>query len=529
MAYYDAIVIGAGHNGLTAAVIMAREGLRVLCLEKNHYVGGMAATTELIKGYRFEIAGSVLFPMPDEIFDDLGLDACPTYDAEVMSVNVGRPDETPMIFYSDPEQLMAHIAETNGLDAVTGMAEILAWADAPARAIGRFDVGQPPKTLDQMLACANTEQERQAIRTALFGSVMDVVDTYLPDRKRHAMLRGMLAFLAVNSTYRGPYTPGSAMCLAFALATTGTRMMRKLDGGIGALSDHLRNLFLGHGGELRLHTRVSEILVEHGRTVGVRLSDGQIVTAPVVVSNLDPTVTFTRLLDPAELPETIVRRVEAIDHRAAYIQMHFALNDLPEFTGPYEVLNQRKLRASMGMFGSPEAMQRDYEDCRRGMLPQSPSLGMQIPSMYDPALAPPGKHAGSAFAFYFPITGTHEEQSRLKDQMADRVVAKITTMAPNFPDIIDRHLTYASYTFDMMFGCTGGDFCHGLIHPELMGPFRPGPRGWLDAPIPIDGLYLCGAGCHGGPGVTFIPGYNAGHAVLDAARGAASPAHVVSH
>src|SRR5262249_48388448 len=138
----------------TAAVVMAREGLRVLCLEKNHYVGGMAATTELIKGYRFEIAGSVLFPMPDEIFDDLGLDACPTYDAEVMSVNVGRPDEAPMIFYSDPEQLMAHIAETDGLDAVAGMAEILAWADAPARAIGRFDVRQPPKTLDQMLACA---------------------------------------------------------------------------------------------------------------------------------------------------------------------------------------------------------------------------------------------------------------------------------------------------------------------------------------------------------------------------------------
>jgi len=525
---YDVIVIGAGHNGLTAAAVMARGGLRVLCVEKNHYVGGMASTTELMKGYRFEIAGSVLFPMPDEIFDELGLDACPTFDLEVMSVNVGGPAHAPMLFYSDPEKLMNHVAETNGFDAVAGMAEIMAWSEAPARALGRFEVCRPPKTLDEMLGCARNEQEREAIRTALFGSVMDVIDRYLPDRERHAMLRGMLAFLAVNSTYRGPYTPGSAMCLAFAMATTGTRMMRKLHGGIGALSNHVRGLYESNGGELRLHTKVEEILVEHGRVQGVRLGDGEVVTAPVVVSNLDPTVTFTRLLDPADLPDTLTRRVQAIDHRAAYIQMHFALDALPEFAGPYAVLNEGQLRGSMGMFGSPEDMQRDYEDCCRGLVPRRPSLGMQIPSVYDPDLAPPGKHAGSAFAFYFPVTGSQEEQSRLKDVMAEHVVEKITEMAPNFRDVIDRQLTYASYTFDMMFGCTDGDFCHGLIHPELMGPFRPGPRGWLDLPLPIEGLYLSGAGCHGGPGVTFIPGYNCGHAVLDALEPSSSRERVAT-
>ncbi|OWY59387.1 dehydrogenase, partial [cyanobacterium TDX16] len=192
---------------------------------------------------------------PDEIYDDLGLDACPTYDAEVMSVNIG-PDQAPMIFYSDPMRLLDHIGETNGMDAVAGMAEIAAWAEAPARAIGRFDVRKPPKSLDQMFACATNEAERQAIQDALFGSVMDVIDRFLPDKERHGMLRGMLAFLAVNSTYRGPYSPGSAMCLAFAMASTGSRMMRKLDGGIGALSQHVRGLFEQHGGELRLQARV---------------------------------------------------------------------------------------------------------------------------------------------------------------------------------------------------------------------------------------------------------------------------------
>lgn len=521
MADYDAIVIGGGHNGLTAAAVMARGGMRVLVLEKNQYSGGMASTTELIRGYQFEIAGSVLFPMPDEIHDDLGLGAVPTIDQEVMSVNVGGPDTAPMIFYSDPAQLMDHIAETNGLDAVTGMAEIMAWCDAPARALGRFEVRTPPKSLDEMFACARNEDEREAIRIALFGSVMDVLDRFLPDRERHAMLRGMLAFLSVNSTYRGPYTPGSAMCLAFAMATTGTRMMRKLEGGIGALSQHVRSLAEAHGTTVRLHAKVERILHEDGRATGVQLTDGEIIEAPVVVSNLDPLTTFTRLLGDDVTPDPLRKRVSRVDHRAAYLQMHFALTGLPEFEGAYEAINEGKRRSSIGMFGSPEEMQRDYEACCRGEMPALPSMGMQIPTVIDPGLAPEGHHAASAFAFYFPVVDGHDAQSRMKDEMAERMIAKVARMAPNFPDLIERTVVYPSYTYELMYGCTDGDFCHGLIHPDLMGPFRPGPRGWPDLPVPLDGLYLCGAGCHGGPGVTFIPGYNCGHEVLETAPVAA--------
>jgi phytoene dehydrogenase-like protein len=162
-------------------------------------------------------------------------------------------------------------------------------------------------------------------------------------------------------------------------------------------------------------------------------------------------------------------------------------------------------------------MQRDFEDCRAGVVPSVPSFNLQIPTIGDPAMAPPGKHAASTFAFYFPIGADREAQSRLRDDMAARIVDRITGFAPNFPDLVDRQLNYPAYTYELMFGCTGGDFTHGLLQPEFMGPFRPGPRGWADNPVPVEGLYLCGAGCHGGPGVTFIPGYNAGYAVLEAA------------
>jgi phytoene dehydrogenase-like protein len=231
MPEYDAIVIGAGHNGLTAAAVMARGGMRVLCLEKNHFIGGMSSTTELSRGYRFELAGSIQFPIPNEIFDDLGFASCPIYEPEVQSAGISPSGQPPVLLYSDPERLLEHLGEAIGIDAVMGMAEIAAWAEAPARAIGRFDVGKPPKSLDEMWACASNEKEREAIRVAMFGSVMDVVDRYLPDRDKHAHVRSMLSFLAVNSTFRGPSSPGSALCLAFALASPGDATMSRSGAG----------------------------------------------------------------------------------------------------------------------------------------------------------------------------------------------------------------------------------------------------------------------------------------------------------
>ncbi len=146
MSDFDAIVIGAGHNGLTAAAVMARGGLKVLCLEKNHFIGGMSSTNELTRGYRFELAGSIQFPIPNEIYDDLGFASCPIYEPEVQSASIGPSGEPPILLYSDPERLLEHLSDKLGLDAVMGMAEVAGWADAPARAIGRFDVRKPPKS-----------------------------------------------------------------------------------------------------------------------------------------------------------------------------------------------------------------------------------------------------------------------------------------------------------------------------------------------------------------------------------------------
>lgn len=238
-----------------------------------------------------------------------------------------------------------------------------------------------------MYACAANDGERRAIHEMLFGSAMDVIDRFLPDKEKHAVMRGMLAFLAVNSTYRGPYTPGSTTCLAFALAVPddSTAMMTKLSGGIGALTDHLRELFVSHGGELRFRAKVEQILVERDAVTGVRLRGGSTLTAPIVVSNLAPDVTLNRLIAPEHLPAQMVSRLSGRDHRASFVQMHFALDGLPEFAPPHEFLNEPGMQQSVGIFGSPESQQLHWENCRRAIVPDNPSMGLQIPSVHDPA------------------------------------------------------------------------------------------------------------------------------------------------
>lgn len=513
---FDAIVIGAGHNGLAAAALLQRAGLRTLCLDAKLYAGGMASTVELFDGYRFEIAGSLQFPTSAVVSRELGLDALPTVDVEVMSVSLRGIGDDPVIYYTDPMKLLTHLNEVHGAEAVNGMAGLMAWSQAPTRALGRFDAGRPAKTLDGMYACAGNEFERAAITDMLFGSVTDVLDRYLPDAEKHGALRGMLSFLAVNTTYRGPSTPGSAAALAFGLAVPDENavLMKKLRGGIGALTTHLRDLLVDGGGELRLRSAVQEILTAGGRVTGVRLEDGSQLSAPIVVSGVAPDATITGMLDPGVLPGEVRERFARVDHRGSYLQMHFALDGLPTFAEPYGMLNDAALQSAIGLFNTPEELQQQWEDCRRGIVPADPAIAIQLPSVQDPDLAPPGKHAVSAFSLWFPVEGSDASYGDLKAQMGQRVIDKITRLAPDFERRIIRHTTFTPKHMGTMFGAPGGDYCHGLIHPEQMGPNRPGPKGHPDQPIPIDGLYLGSAGCHGGPGITFIPGYNAAQAAL---------------
>jgi phytoene dehydrogenase-like protein len=513
---YDAIVVGAGHNGLTAATLLQRAGLRTVVLEAKRYAGGMASTVELFDGYKFEIAGSVQLPTSALVSKELGLDTLPQVELEVMSVSLIDEQTTPLIYYTDMVEAATHMEQVHGLDAMLGMAELLGWSVAPTRALGRFEQGTRPKTIDEMYACASSEGERANVTEMLFGSCTDVLDRYLPDKEKHAALRGMLAFLAVNSTYRGPSSPGSAAGLAYGMAVPdeSTVLTKKLKGGIGVLTQHLEQQLIEAGGHVRLDAAVSEITVADGRVTGVVLASGERIEAPTVVSAVAPDLTLNTLVTAGSVAPELSARLDRIDHRGSYVQMHFALDGVPEFVAPYEFLNDPKMQSAIGFFQPPDVLQRQFEDSRRGIVPSDPAVAFQIPSASDPELCPPGKAAASAFSLWFPVEEDPSEYARLKVEMGDRVIEKITRFAPNFESLILKYTTFTPKHMGTMFGAPGGDYCHGLIHPELLGQFRPGPLGYLDQPHGISGLYLGSAGCYGGPGITFVPGYNAAHEVL---------------
>ena len=188
----------------------------------------------------------------------------------------------------------------------------------------------------------------------------------------------------------------------------------------------------------------------------------------------------------------------------AYLQMHFALDGIPEFAPPYELLNDPDMQSNIGIFSTPEELQQQWEDCRRGIVPADPAIALQIPSVNDPGLAPPGKHAASAFSLWFPPADARSGDSREETQssygeMKVEMGRRVIRLAPNFESLIIRHTTFTPKHMGTMFGAPGGDYCHGLIHPDQIGINRPGPKGYVGQPIPIDGLYLASAGCHRRP------------------------------
>src|SRR5262249_48108859 len=217
---------------------------------------------------------------------ELGLDDLPTVDLDVMSVSLRGIGDEPLVYYTDPMKLLTHINDVHSAEAVNGMAGLMAWCQAPTRALGRFDAGQLPTTVDELSACATNEFERSSITDLLFGSVTDVLDRYLPDKEKNGALRGMLSLLACNTTYRGPATPGTAAALAygFAVPDENALLVKKLRGGIGARTSHLQNVFTSSGGELRLRSKVGEIMVSRERVTRGRLEGGPTFTPPDVVS-----------------------------------------------------------------------------------------------------------------------------------------------------------------------------------------------------------------------------------------------------
>lgn len=515
----DVIIVGAGHNGLAAGALLAKRGLRVLILEKNRYVGGMAGTREILDGCRNDVGASLLFPLARGLMEELELEryGVELLELPIMSCSIARPGDPPLVFYANPLRMALGVWRQFGARALLGFAKLVAFTRYPAKVIARYETGTKPRDVEELIAEAPSARAREQLERTFRGSAMDLIDRFFPDAERHRPLRAQLAFAAVQSTYKGPFTPGSAFCLVYTLSPNDAGgLMKRVRGGMGSLSEALQRSVVDKGGEVRLGAPVLRVLVENGRAVGVALRSGEEIRAKIVISNLDKAATLLGLVGEQNVSAEAAARARDVEQRGAYVHLLFKLQGLPRYGPPLEHLNaDPATRFNLGLFTEPEELQASYEACLRGELPRNPPVALQIPTVVDPTLAPEGFHLGTAYGFYFPCEAPKRDRGKLRDEMAERIIDRVEAVYPGFRERIVDFAVFSSDHFAAMQGATGGDFTHGLMHPEQM----LGGRALLPGSAhrtPIDGLYLCGASCHPGPGVTFLPGHGCALEVAEA-------------
>lgn len=514
MTRYDAVVIGGGHNGLTAACYLAKAGLAVLVLERRDVLGGACVTEELFPGFRLNVASYTLGMLQPEIVEELGLAAfgfeCYVRDPQFMAP---FPDGRYLVVYPDLERTIPEVAKFSRHDAE-------AWprfeADgARVGAILRRYFLMPADTWgwgDFAAEFRSADDQRRLARFIL-GTTRDLVDAYFESDA----IKGVLAFGGAVGTFVGPSTPGSAYSKAHHLAgRIGEHLgcFGYVRGGMGALSQALATALRAHGGAIRTEATVERILIRDGVAAGVGLAGGEEIHARLVLSNADPTHTLLGLVGEPALDPQIVTDLRRYRTEGCSYKINLALDALPRFTCLPAGDQRPYLQGGIAISPSVEYLEGAYQEARRGRPPKRPYVLMHLQSLTDPALAPPGKHTLTMYGDwvpYRPAGGPWTEAT--KEAFAEDVLDTVAEYAPNIRDVIRDRMVLVPPDIEQRFNITGGHIFHGDLILEQLFSLRPMP-GFGSHRMPVPNLYLCGSGSHPGGYVSGMPGRNAAMVAL---------------
>jgi phytoene dehydrogenase-like protein len=520
---YDAIIIGAGHNGLVTACYLARAGLRVLVLERRHIVGGACVTEETFPGFKVSTASYVNSLFHTEIVRDLKLTS---HGYEVLPRNPSSftpfLDGRSLIMGPDADETREQIAKFSKRDAerypeYEAMLERVAAVVEPTLTVTPPDLRRPRAgDLKTLLTLGRSfrklgDATGEAVEI-LTGAARPILDRWFESEE----LKGTLATDAIIGAMASPSMPGTAYVLFHHVMgeAGGTRgVWAYMRGGMGGITQALAGAAREHGADIRCEAEVASILVRDGRAAGVSLASGDEFHAPIVASNADANVTFLRLLDRSLLPEAFVADVERISYASASLKINVALDELPNFSavpgsepGPHH-------RGTIHLVPDQDYIERAFDDAKYGRPSADPVIECQLPSVVDPTVAPEGKHLMSMFIQYAPYElrdGTWDDH---RDAFADRVFDVVNDYAPNFKNAVSDRQVLAPPDLERVFNLTGGNIFQGAMTPGQLFAFRPVP-GYARYRTPIRGLYLCGSAAHPGGGVMGTPGLNAAREIL---------------
>ena len=504
----DAIVVGGGHNGLTTAFYLARAGLSVTVLEAQNAVGGACRTEELVAGYRFSTCANRLWWLRARVAGDMRLFERGLVVQEGVRTRILEGNK-PFVWWRDEDALRAEIARFSSHDANQWTEWISLWKRA-AQLLGPFLLSYPP-TVPELFAAAAKRQEESLLGMLLTNSIMELTDRYFESPEMRSSTGSVHDIGSL-------WDHGSALAMAVSSALetyseTGISMPQGyVRGGMGRLTELMRQAAEEVGATIRTGARIDQIKVEQGRVVGVELTTGEQLVADLVISNADPKRTFLQLLDTTDLPGSFVERVKAIRTDIAPLKFHCALSQLPEWFA-FEGSDIPTL-GPLTIKPSREHYERAWDDARQGRLPEAPYMVAMTPSTWDPSLAPPGHHTVSFWIVFAPVRLKDGTWSERRDEMAERLLRQIDRYSPNFRNALVDYVLLTPTDLEERVLLTDGQIHHADMVPSQMFWQRPLPE-LARYRAPIRGLYLCGAGQHPGGEVSGGPGHNAAHAVLE--------------
>jgi len=508
---YDAIVIGAGHNGLVAASYLAKRGLSVLVFERRERVGGACVTNEIIKGYRVSGAAQVLGMFRSEIVRDLELERHGLrYQLREPEVFVPFPDGQHLFFYRDVERTMASIARLSMRDA-EAYPRYDAYTSGIARVVGRFMLAPAPSLEEFANAFAGPDAV-DMLQCALFASV----DEYLSRFFTSDYVKAPLAYGGLSGSAAGPRTPGTAFSKFYHSATglgstLGTWAL--VHGGMGSVTTALAAALRQHGGEIMCGKAVAAVRYLNGCAMGVVLEDGSEYRSAVVLSNAEPKRTLLDLVPKEALPPSVRERLQRIRTDGSGFKLNFALSELPDFLAmPGRAVGPQHTGGVM-VAPSIEYMERAWDEAKYGRPSTRPFSQMFLQSATDATLAPEGHHTLSMWGHHFPYRLREGDVDVERERLRERMINLMSEYAPNFRDSVLACEVFLPADLEREYGLTGGQIFHGDLMPGQVLWGRPLP-GMNGHGVPVPGLYLCGAGTHPGGDVSGAPGYNAAQAVL---------------
>ena len=523
---WDAIVVGAGHNGLVCAAYLAQAGRRVLALERRHQVGGATTTEEIFPGFRYSCCSYVVSLLRPWILRDLDL---PRHGYEVLPLEetfTPFPDGRYLLRDADPERTRRSIARFSTRDAEVyrrfgqEMAElgrlVQPMVDGPAPDPATRD---PRELLRLGRFARRLRGDGAGGERRLIGNLrmmtMSAVD-FLGQWFESEELIAPMSVSGIIGTFLGVRSPGTAYVLLH-------HYMGEIDGsfrawglpkgGTGAVAQAIAAAALEAGAEIRVAAPVARLLVERGRARGVVLENGDEIRAKTVVSGVDPHRTFLGLVGAEHLDPELVRQVKRFKMRGSSAKVNLALDGLPEFTcrpgaGPH-------LRGDITIAPSIDALERAYDDAKYGAFSRRPFLDVVIPSLTDPTVAPPGKHMMSIFVQYAPyhLKEGAADWPNQREALGDAVLDTLAEYAPNIKDLVLHRQVLTPWDLEQVYGLTEGNIFHGELSLEQLAFLRP-LAGWSRYRTPVEDLWMCASGTHPGGGIMGAPGALCARAML---------------